>query len=97
MLTASLSGLEPREKPAAGSITRIVQYVGGAFGTGLLATILARQLALHGTSVAGASAAFSATFWWSIAFTAVGVIPAFFLPGRGAVSTATAPGAGRVT
>jgi EmrB/QacA subfamily drug resistance transporter len=92
MLTASLSGLEAHEKPAAGSITRIVQYVGGAFGTGVLATILAQQLALHGSTVAAASAAFSVTFWWSIAFAALGLIPACFLPSRRPAAAAASTG-----
>lgn len=82
MLAGSLSGLDPRERPAASTITRIVQFVGGALGTSVLATILAQQLAVHGTTAAGAAAAFDVTFWWSVAFTALALIPALFLPGR---------------
>lgn len=82
MLTGALSRLPPRDAPAASTITRIVQYLGGAFGTGVLATILAQQLAVHGTAPAAAATAFDVTFWWSVAFTALGIVPAFFLPGR---------------
>lgn len=82
ILAGSLTGLAPQERAAAGSITRIVQYVGGAFGTGVLATILAHQTAVQGATPAGVATAFSITFWWSVGFTAFALLPAFLLPGR---------------
>jgi EmrB/QacA subfamily drug resistance transporter len=82
MLAGSLQGLPPAERGPASAITRIVQYVGGAFGTSVLATILAQAIASHPHTVAGTAAAFDVTFWWSIAFTALAVIPAFFVPGK---------------
>ena len=90
MLAGSLAGLAPRAKPAASTITRIVQFVGGALGTSVLATILAQQLAAHGTTAAGAAAAFDVTFWWSVACTALALVPACFLPGRAHPATTPA-------
>ena len=46
-----------------------MQQVGGSFGTAVLAVILAGH-------------SFQATFWWSVAFTALAVLPAAMLPGR---------------
>lgn len=82
ILAGSLTGLPGPERAAASSITRIVQYVGGAFGTGVLATILAHQVAVQGATQAGEAAAFSVAFWWSIGFTALALVPAFLLPSR---------------
>jgi hypothetical protein len=45
--------------------------VGGSFGTAVLAVILAGH-------------SFQATFWWSVAFTALAVLPAAMLPRRAA-------------
>jgi hypothetical protein len=49
--------------------TRIMQQAGGSFGTAVLAVILA----WHSSGVA---------FWWSVAFTALAVVPAVMLPGQ---------------
>jgi hypothetical protein len=54
-----------------------MQQVGGSFGTAVLAVILAGR-------------SFQATFWWSVAFTALAVPLAVMLPGRG-TSRAAAP------
>ena len=52
---------------------RIREQVGGSFGTAVLAVILAGH-------------SFQATFWWSVAFTALAVLPALMLPHRAAGS-----------
>jgi hypothetical protein len=56
-----------------------MQQVGGSFGTAVLAVILAGR-------------SFQVTFWWSVAFTALAVLPAVMLPGRGASRAATPDG-----
>jgi EmrB/QacA subfamily drug resistance transporter len=68
-----------RDVPAAGiphatMNTRIAQQVGASFGTAIVAVALQALLA-HGTT-----SAFRGAFWWSIAITAVAVIPALALP-----------------
>jgi EmrB/QacA subfamily drug resistance transporter len=80
MATAYI-GLAPDQVPHGSTATRIAQQVGGSFGTAIMAMILQTQLAAHvATGTAGRAAAFDNTFWWSIAFTAIAVIPALALP-----------------
>ncbi len=64
--------------PDASSTTRIVQQVGGSFGVAVLSAILITGLITHGAT--GQSLAYHAAFWWSIGFTVLAAIPAFFLP-----------------
>jgi EmrB/QacA subfamily drug resistance transporter len=80
MATAYI-GLRPDQVPHGSTATRIAQQVGGSFGTAIMAMILGTQLAAHASAgVAGRAAAFDNTFWWSLAFTAIAVIPALALP-----------------
>jgi EmrB/QacA subfamily drug resistance transporter len=76
-------GLRPDQAPDASSATRIMQQVGGSFGTAVLGMILATQLMTHHSEgLAGQAIAFDHAFWWSLALTAVAIIPALALPGR---------------
>jgi EmrB/QacA subfamily drug resistance transporter len=80
MATAYI-GLTPGQVPHASTATRIAQQVGGSFGTAIIAMILQTQLAAHASAgIAGRVTAFDNTFWWSLAFTAIAVIPALGLP-----------------
>jgi EmrB/QacA subfamily drug resistance transporter len=89
--------------PDASSTTRIIQQVGGSFGSAILALILAGALTSHYAATAAASAlAFNTAFWWAIAFTAIALIPALLLPAvqtppAGQDTTARAPGGQPVT
>ena len=73
LLAGAFEGLPRASVPDASSVTRIMQQVGGSFGTAVLAVILAGH-------------SFQATFWWSVAFTALAVLPALMLPHRAAGS-----------
>jgi MFS family permease len=75
VMAAAYQGIGREQVPHASSATRILQQIGGAFGTAVLAVLLARQVAAHPAAVA-----FGHTFWWSLAFTALAVVPALFLP-----------------
>lgn len=70
--------------PRATSAIRIFQQLGGAFGGAVLAVVVQRQLAAHvppgQLDPVGWAAAFGATFWWVLGFTAVAVLPALLLP-----------------
>ena len=66
----AFTGLPRESVPDASSVTRIMQQVGGSFGTAVLALILVGH-------------SFQATFWWSVAFTALAVLPAAMLPAAG--------------
>jgi EmrB/QacA subfamily drug resistance transporter len=87
VMAAAYQGLARDDVPHASSATRILQQIGGAFGTAVLAVILARQAAAHPVAVA-----FDNTFWWSLAFTAVAVVPALFLLGARTPPAAVARG-----
>jgi hypothetical protein len=52
---------------------RSASEVGGSFGTAVLAVILVGH-------------SFQATFWWSVTFTALAVLPAAMLPARRAAA-----------
>lgn len=80
ILTGAFQGLERGSIPHAGMATRILQYVGGSFGTAVLATLLAGQVAVHPATPAGQAAAFAVTFWWALGFTLLGMVPAALLP-----------------
>jgi len=67
----AFSDLSREEVPAGAAIVRLVQQVGGAAGTALLATI-----------AAGAAAGFHAAFFWSIALTLAALIPCAGIPTR---------------
>jgi hypothetical protein len=70
---SAAAGLPRESVPDASSVTRIMQQVGGSFGTAVLAVIPVGH-------------SFQATFWWSVAFTALAVLPALTLPRRAAGS-----------
>ena len=69
LMAGAFTGLPRDSVPDASSVTRIMQQVGGSFGTAVLAVTLVGH-------------SFQATFWWSVAFTALAVLPAAMLPGR---------------
>jgi MFS family permease len=73
LLAGAFEGLPRASVPDASSVTRIMQQIGGSFGTAVLAVILVGH-------------SFHATFWWSVAFTALAVLPALMLPRRAAGS-----------
>jgi hypothetical protein len=72
----------PRDEvPDASSTTRIVQQVGGSFGSAVLTVILANQLAgQRALTVAARSLAFDTAFWWAIGFSVLALLPALVLP-----------------
>ena len=75
VMAAAYRDLAPGDIPHASSATRIVQQVGGSFGAAVLAVVLQRQLAGHSTATA-----YDDAFWWSLACTALGVLPALLVP-----------------
>jgi EmrB/QacA subfamily drug resistance transporter len=82
VMTAAYRGLALAAVPRASSSIRIMQQLGGSFGSASLLIIVQHQLAAHAATAAGMAAAFAATFWWVAGFTAVLLIPVLFLPGR---------------
>jgi EmrB/QacA subfamily drug resistance transporter len=81
-MAAVYYGLPTSAYPRATSAVRSLQQVGASFGTAVLAVILQHQEASRPAGAAGLSSAFGATFWWAVAFTALALVPALFLPRR---------------
>jgi EmrB/QacA subfamily drug resistance transporter len=96
LMALAFRGLERAQVPDASIISRIASQVGGAFGTAVLAVILEGALAAA-RSAGAATAAFQASFWWSIGFAAAGVALSFLLPGRVRTPTAAAPASAATT
>ena len=81
VMMGAFDRLDSERIPHASSTTRIMQQVGGSFGTAVLAVILQRQLAgQHGATARAIG--FGHTFLWSPAFTALALVPALLLPRR---------------
>ncbi len=81
IMSAGFRGLEPTAVPRAATSIRIMQQLGGSFGSGALFIIVQHQLSSHPHTAAGLPAAFSTTFSWVLAFTGAMLIPVLFLPG----------------
>jgi EmrB/QacA subfamily drug resistance transporter len=78
IMAGAFQDVPAKEVPDASAATRIVQQVGGSFGTAVLAVILAHQLLAHASMPANA---FDAAFWWAVAFSLLPLAVAFLLPG----------------
>ncbi|MDT7801082.1 MAG: hypothetical protein QOI78_4515 [Actinomycetota bacterium] len=89
VLVGAYRDLPPERISHASSTTRIVQQIGGSFGTAVLAVVLQRQLTAH-PGAAGQVTAFGHTFAWAVAFAALAVVPALLLPGIRPVSSGSA-------
>ena len=80
IMTAAYIGLDRSAVSKASSALNIIQRIGGSFGTAVLAVILQDRLLANAKGPGGASAAYGYTFWWTLAFSAVALIAAFFIP-----------------
>jgi hypothetical protein len=77
VMSVALVDLPRSDMPHASAITRIVQQVGGAFGTALVAVVLAGAIS-SGDLVSG----FDVAFWWTIGMTVIAALVAILLPPR---------------
>ncbi|MDR2860452.1 MAG: multidrug efflux MFS transporter [Elusimicrobiota bacterium] len=59
-------------------ITRILQQIGGAFGTAVLAMVLQHYFLIGNSG--NIAKAYNMVFFWSACWTVISIIPAFFLP-----------------
>ncbi|MGW2706777.1 MDR family MFS transporter [Streptomyces sp. NPDC001340] len=81
LMGGAFVGLRRQEIPAASSISRVAQQIGGSIGTAILVMIL--QHATAGTHTRAALASgFGDAFWWAAAFTAAAVPLSLLLPRR---------------
>lgn len=77
VMTAAYLDIGSEQMPQASAITRIVQQLGGAFGTALVAVVLTGVM-----TVKDSGAGFAAAFWVTIGATLLAALPALLLPGR---------------
>ena len=81
VMSAGFRGLELAAVPRASRSIRIMQQLGGSFGSAALFIIVQHELTTHAHNAAGLAAAFGAAFWWVLAFAGAMLIPVLFLPG----------------
>ncbi|WP_367295921.1 DHA2 family efflux MFS transporter permease subunit [Levilactobacillus yonginensis] len=74
VMADSYTGLPQHLVAEATTATRMLQNIGGAMGTAVLATIIQHEFPL-----VGLNAAYQTAFMWSVGFIAVTAIPAWFL------------------
>lgn len=89
IMTAAYIDIGKDQMPHASAITRIVQQLGGAFATALVAVALTAAAAQSHPA-----AGFDAAFWWIIAITVAAAVVALLLPARNqaGASLVDAPG-----
>jgi EmrB/QacA subfamily drug resistance transporter len=77
-MSAAFAALRRSELPDATPQLNVLQRVGGSIGTAVLAVVLQRALAgAHGLNAA--AGAYGTAFWWSLALTAIAIVPCFVL------------------
>ena len=86
LMGGAFVGLSREEIPAAASISRVAQQVGGSIGTAVLVVILQRAVAGSHTA-ADLASGFGDAFWWAAAFTAAAVPLCLLLPGKAATES----------
>jgi EmrB/QacA subfamily drug resistance transporter len=79
--TAAFATLNHDQVADASPQLNVIQRVGGSLGTAVIAVILQSKLTHLSThpSAAATAGAFAATYWWVMALTVVGLIPAVVL------------------
>ena len=75
VMTVAYIDIRRDQMPHASAISRIVQQLGAAFGTALVAVILSAA-----TAQTNAEEGFEAAFWWTIAITIAAAVAALLLP-----------------
>jgi EmrB/QacA subfamily drug resistance transporter len=81
LMAHAFSGLAHDDVPDASIVSRLLQQLGGSFGTAVLATVLAAGTT-HAVSLADGAVAFDHAFWWAVGFTGLAVVLSLLLPAR---------------
>ncbi|MDF2986167.1 MAG: transporter [Eubacterium sp.] len=79
VMSDSYVGLEQEQVAQASVATRIIQNIGAAFGSAILATVVSSSLTGRAVTAANMSGAYHAGFITSLIFMVIGIIPALFL------------------
>ncbi|MEV7009982.1 MDR family MFS transporter [Streptosporangium sp. NPDC051022] len=82
VIAATYWGVPAGDYPGATTVFNIVQRLGGSFGVAVLAAVLQWQLGAGRGGGVPEAEAFANTFWWTIGFTVLTLLPAVFVPAR---------------
>ena len=92
-MAAAYASLDEDAVARAASALNVMKRLGGSVGVALLAVVLEQHvpgttgsITERGASNAIVAEAFGRTFWWVLAFSALALVPAAFLPRRPAVA-----------
>jgi EmrB/QacA subfamily drug resistance transporter len=77
-MTAAFSALRPEQLSDATPQLNVLQRMGGAIGTAVLAVVLQRASG-HAPSIAKLAGAFDTAYWWSLGIAALSLIPCVVL------------------
>jgi EmrB/QacA subfamily drug resistance transporter len=97
-MAGAYASLDERSIAQASSVLTVLRRLGGSLAIAFVAIVLEHGLpgnaggvALRAGPAAAVADAFASTFWWVVAFCAVAVVPALFLPRRPAVDAPDTP------
>ncbi|POX38834.1 MFS transporter [Streptomyces sp. Ru73] len=79
-VAATYTSVQRSQVPAATSARTVLNRIGGSLGTAVLAVLLQNALSGAGDGPAGVRDAYTHTFWWALAFSALTLVPAALYP-----------------
>jgi len=82
VMSDSFVGLEKTQVPQVSISTRIIQNIGAAFGSAILATVVSNSMTGKTHTTANIFGAYHAGFITSLIFMVIGIIPALFLTNK---------------
>ncbi len=82
VMSDSYVGLEKNQVAQASVSTRIIQNIGAAFGSAILATVVSNSIAGKAATAGIISGAYHAGFITSLIFMVIGILPALFLTNK---------------
>lgn len=82
VMSDSYIGLKKQQIPAASVATRIIQNVGAAFGSAILATVVSNSLHGEAAVIPNITSAYHIGFLTSLIFMVISIIPALFLTNK---------------
>ncbi|GHO46054.1 MDR family MFS transporter [Ktedonospora formicarum] len=82
VMSDSYVGLQKPQVPQASVVTRIVQNIGAAFGSALLATVVANSFTGNAHSLSNTIVAYHMSFIVSLIFMVISILPALFLTNK---------------
>jgi MFS family permease len=90
VMAVAFLGLDKEQIAHSSVVTRMVQQIGGSFGTAILAVILSAAIAAHHGDLA---TGFHLAFWWATGFSVVAVLLSLWLPSAPRKQAAPGPSA----